>query len=166
MVNEPEEVKETCRQYIESFYDKDGKPKTNDLQVEEREEVDDDVAGPEVLKSEILSAISEMKEGKAAGMDEIPSEMLKSLGEKATQELCDICKDMYEEGKWSDDFTRTAMIPLPKKNNAVNCSDYRTICLICHASKIMLKVLTKRIEAKAKHLLGAESIWVQERLWN
>src|SRR6184192_353553 len=45
-------------------------------------------------------------------------------------------------------------IPLPKKNNAVNCSDYRTISLICHASKIMLKMLTKRIEAKAKHLLG------------
>jgi hypothetical protein len=61
---------------------------------------------------------------------------------------------MYEEGKWPDDFTRTVMIPLPKKNNAVNCSDYRTISLICHASKIMLKVLTKRIEAKAKHLLG------------
>src|SRR3989441_13239172 len=45
------------------------------------------------------------------------------------------------------------MIPLPKKNNAVNCSDYRTISLVCHASKIMLTVLTKRIEAKAKHLL-------------
>src|SRR6266516_1762439 len=47
-----------------------------------------------------------------------------------------------------------AMIPLPKKNNATKCSDYRTINLICHASKIMLKVLTKRIEAKANHLLG------------
>ena len=43
-------------------------------------------------------------------MDEIPSEMLKSLGQKAIQDLCDIYKDMYEEGKWSDDFTRTAMI--------------------------------------------------------
>src|SRR2546425_3373565 len=95
-----------------------------------------------------------MKEGKAARVDEIPSEMLKSLGEKATQELFDICMDMYDGGKWPDDFSRTAMIPLPKENNAVNCSDYRTISLICHASKIMLKVLTKRIEAKAKHLLG------------
>ena len=103
------------------------------------------------MKSEILLAISKMKEGKAVGVDEIPAEMLKSLGEKATQELCDICMDMYEEEKWPDDFTRTAMIPLPKKNNAVNCSDYRTISLICHASKIMVKVLTKRIEAKAKH---------------
>ena len=143
-VTEPKEVRETWRQYIESLYDKDGKPKKEDLQIEERDEVDDDEEGPEVLKSEMLLAISEMKEGKAAGVDEIPSEMLKSLGEKATQELCDICKDMYEEGKWPDDFTRTVMIPLTKKNNAVNCSDYRTISLICHASKIMLKVLTKK----------------------
>ena len=61
---------------------------------------------------------------------------------------------MYEEGKWSDDFTRVAMIPLPKKNTAAHFSDYRTISLICHASKIMLKVLTKRLEAKAQQLLG------------
>ena len=60
---------------------------------------------------------------------------------------------MYEEGKWSDDFTRAAMIPLPKKNNAVKYSDFRTSSPICHASKVMLRVLTKRIEAKAKHLL-------------
>src|SRR6266516_1224308 len=80
--------------------------------------------------------------------------MLKNLGENAIKELCRICQSMLEEGKWSDDFIRTATIPLPKKNNATKCSDYRTISLICHASKIMSKVLTKRIEAKTKHLLG------------
>ena len=87
-------------------------------------------------------------------MDDISAEMLKSLGEKALREICEICQDMYEEGKLPDDFTRAAMIPLPKKNNAVKCTDFRTINLICHASKIMLRVLTKRIEANAKHLLG------------
>src|SRR5207245_2825214 len=155
-----EEVRETWKQYIESLYDKDGKPKVEELQVEENEEVDDDEAGPEVLKSEILLAISEMKEVKVAGVDEISSEMLKSLGEKATQKLCDICKDMYEEGKWPNDFTRTAMIPLPKKNNAVNCSDYRTISLICHASKIMLKVLIKENRGESKTFVGTKSIWI------
>src|SRR6267154_812637 len=153
IVTEPEEVRERWRQYIESLYDRDGKPKIEDIQVEEREEVDEEEIGPQVLKSEILVAISEMMEGKAVGVDAIPAEMLKCLGEKATQELCDICQSMFEEGKWPDDFTRTAMLPLPKKTNAVNCSDCRTISLICHASKIMLKVLTKRIEAQAKHVL-------------
>ena len=60
-----------------------------------------------------------MKEGKSVGVDDIPAEMLKSLGEKALREICWNCQDMYEEGKWPDDFARAAMIPLPKKNNAV-----------------------------------------------
>src|SRR6185436_19546791 len=95
-----------------------------------------------------------MKEGKAVGVDDVHAEMLKRLGEKALQEVVDICQNMYEVGKWPDDFTRTVMIPLPKKNNAVKCSDFRTISLICHASKIMLRVLTRRIEAKTRLLLG------------
>ena len=68
-----------------------------------------------MLKSEILAAINEMKEGKAVGVDEIPAEMWKRMGEKALIEMCGICQRMYEEGKWPDDFTRTVMIPLPKK---------------------------------------------------
>ena len=107
--------------------------------------------GPTILRSEFQAALLEMKEGKAAGVDEIPAEMLKSLGEKALQELYEIYKQIYEEGKWPDDFTRLAMIPLPKKSNAVKCSDFRMISFISHASKIMLKVLTKRLEAKTKH---------------
>lgn len=154
-VNEPEEVREIWRQYIEALYDKDGKPRMEELKVEEEEkEVEVEERGPEVLKSEIMAAIREMKEGKAVGVDEIPAEMLKNLGERAQQEIYEICKEMYEKGEWPDDFTRTNIIPLPKKNNAVKCSDYRTISLICHASKIMLKVLTKRLEAKASHLIG------------
>ena len=99
-LNEPEEVRERerWRQYIESLYDRDGKPKIEDLQVQEGEEVDEDEKGPQVLKNEILLTVSEMKEGKTVGVDEIPAEMLKSPGEKAIQELCDICQNMYEEG--------------------------------------------------------------------
>ena len=71
--------------------------------------------GPTILRSELQAALLEMKEGKAVGVDEIPAELLKSLGEKALQELYEICKQIYEEGKWPDDFTRVAMIPLPKR---------------------------------------------------
>ncbi len=153
-ITEPEGLRERWRLYIEALYDKEGKQKKEDLQVEAEEVEEEDERGPAVLKSKILLAISELKEEKAVGVDEIPAEMLKRLGEKALQEVYDICQDMYEVGKWPDDFTRAAMIPLPKKNNAVKCSDFRTISLICHASKIMLRVLTKRIEAKTKQLLG------------
>ena len=111
-----------------------------DLSLEEKGDIEEDKEGPTVLKSEILSAIREMKEGKAVGVYEIPAELLKRLGEKALQEICGICQSIYEEGKWPDDFTSVVMIPLPKKNNVVECGDFRTISLICHALKIMLKV--------------------------
>ena len=61
---------------------------------------------------------------------------------------------MYEDGVWPEDFTRVVMIPIQKKSNAIECEDHRTISLISHASKILLKILTKRIEAKAKGFIG------------
>src|SRR3989442_13474961 len=94
-VTEPEEMRETWRQYTESVYDRDEKPKIEDLQIEEREEVDEDEIEPRVLNSDILLAISEIKEGKVAGVDEISTKMLKSLRVKGSQKLYDICKDMY-----------------------------------------------------------------------
>ena len=87
-ITEPEKVRERWRVYTEQLYDKDGKPKLEELQIEEAEEVEEDDKGPEVIKNEILAAIAEMKDGKAVGVDEIPAEMLKSLGEKALQEVC------------------------------------------------------------------------------
>ena len=62
----------------------------------------------------LLLAMSGMKERKSAGVDEIPSKKLKSRGETPTQKLGDNCRDMNEEEKWPDDFSRTAMIPLKK----------------------------------------------------
>ena len=69
------------------MYDKDGKPKKEDLKFEEEEEVDTNEKEPTILKSEILSAIPEMREGKAVGVDDIPTEMFKSLEEKALREI-------------------------------------------------------------------------------
>ena len=61
---------------------------------------------------------------------------------------------MYVKGIWPSDFTRVVMIPLQKKTNAVECGDHRTISLILRPSKIMLKILTNRIEAKARDFIG------------
>jgi hypothetical protein len=57
----------------------------------------------------------------------------------------DLCKRIYERGEWPEDFTRIVMIPIPKKTNANECADHRTISLILHAAKILLKILTKRL---------------------
>jgi len=65
---------------------------------------------------------------------------------------------MYVKSTSPSDFTRVVMIPLQKKMNAVECSDHRTISLISHASKILLKILTNRIEAKARDFIGRNQI--------
>lgn len=91
-------------------------------------------------------------------MDEIPAEMIKCLGEKAKEELIRICQQIYLTGEWPKDFMETGMVPLQKKPNALDCSDHRTISLIAHASKILLKILTKRLEAKVEtiHFIGED----------
>jgi hypothetical protein len=114
----------------------------------EREPVLEDDIGPDLLEEEILAALREMKDDKAEGIDNIPVEMLKILGEKARSEFIGICKDVYKTGIWPKDFLQTVLVPIPKKPNATECGDYRTISLLTHASKIVLKVLTKRLQAK------------------
>jgi len=154
LVNDLVEVRNRWREYVELLYDKSGKPEVQDMSIEEEHRIGIDEKGPELLESEILQALKDMKTGKAVGVDEVPAEFLKVLGERGEKELVTLCKEMYIKGKWPEDFTRVVMIPLQKKANAVECSDHRTISLISHASKIMLKVLTKRIEEKAKDLIG------------
>ena len=85
--------------YIESLYDKDGKPKIEELEVKAEVEVKEDDKGSTVLKSETLGIIKEMKEGKAVEVDEIPAEMWKKMGYKALIEMCELCQEMYVEGK-------------------------------------------------------------------
>ena len=117
-------------------------------------DVDEDSKGPVILDSEVTNAIEALKVGKAIGPDGIPAEFRKVVGAKGTKELVELCKEMYLKGIWPADFTRVVMIPLQKKMNAVECSDHRTISLISHASKILLKILTNKIEAKARDFIG------------
>ena len=80
--------------------------------------------------------------------------MLKECGEEATTEMVELCQQIYREGKWPKDFTQIVLLPLRKKPNAVECEEHRTISLILHAAKILLKLMMRRIEAKAKDFIG------------
>lgn len=151
---EIEEVKIRWKEYVEDLYNKNGKPDMEDFNLEDESQVECDQSGPCLLTEEICEAIREMKTGKAAGVDDIPAEILKMLDGEAMRKLVDLCKQIYETGDWPEDFTRIAMIPIPKKANAVECADHRTISLISHASKIILKILTKRLESKTEALIS------------
>jgi hypothetical protein len=98
LVTEEEEMRETWREYIEELYDKKGKPKTEDLEIEMETDVAEDEKSPGILDSEVRHAIEEMKNDKAVGVDNIPAEFLKTLGKKGIREMIDICQGMYEEG--------------------------------------------------------------------
>jgi hypothetical protein len=154
LLTDSEDIKERWKEYIETLYDKDGKPKGTDIGMEESKDVLTDCRGPDILESEVRAAIEEMKGNKAVGVDEIPAEFLKNLGPKGMQAIVKICKEMYEQGVWPEEFAKVVMIPIPKKTNAIECGDHRTISLICHASKIMLKILTKRIEYKVQDVIS------------
>src|SRR6218665_3953895 len=75
---------------------------------------------------------------------------LKAYALKAVNELIELCQDIYRTGNWPEDFLQTIMIPIKKKTNAMLCEEYRTISLLTHASKILLKVIAKRLQAKAE----------------
>ena len=154
LLTEPESVRNRWKEYMEVLYDKNGKPREDEMGTENEVDVCDDCKGPSVLESEITSAIKEMKSNEAVGVDNIPAEFWKVLGEKWLKELTELCQDMCEKGVWPDDFTRIVMIRKEKKVNAMECEDHRTISLKSHTSKIMLKVLTRRIEAKAKDFIS------------
>ena len=99
------------------------------------------------MKEEVATAIKELKNNKAEGIDEIPAEMLKCMGNTAVKVFTQLCQQIYETRKWPTDFL--LIIPLEKKPNATECSDFRTISLLGHAAKVLRRVLTKCIKAKA-----------------
>ena len=83
---------------------------------------------------------------KASGGDEIPVEQFQILKDDAVQVLHSICQQIWKTQQWPQDWKRSVFIPIPKKGNAEECSNYHTIALISHASKVMLKILQARLQ--------------------
>ena len=83
---------------------------------------------------------------KASGGDGIPVELFQNLKDDAVKVLHSICQQIWKNQQWPQDWKRSVFIPIPKKGNAEECSNYRTTALISHASKIMLKILQVRLQ--------------------
>ena len=83
---------------------------------------------------------------KASGDDRIPAELLQILKDDAVKVLHSIYQQIWKTQQWPQDWKTSVFIPLPKKRNAKECSNYRTIALISHASKVMLKILQARLQ--------------------
>ena len=83
---------------------------------------------------------------KASGVDGIPVELFQILKDDAVKVQHSICQQIWKTQQWPQDWKRSVFIPIPKKDNGKECSNYHTIALISHASKVMLKILQARLQ--------------------
>ena len=90
---------------------------------------------------------------KASGGDGIPVELFQILKDDAVKMLHSICQQIWKTQQWPQDWKRSVFIPIPKKGNPKDCSNYYTIALISHASKVMLKILQARLQQYMNHEL-------------
>ena len=102
--------------------------------------------GPDILESEVKGALGSITTNKASGGDGIPVELFQILKDVAVQVLQSICQQIWKIQQWSQDWKRSVFIPITKKGNAEECSNYCTTALISHANKVMLKILQARLQ--------------------
>ena len=97
---------------------------------------------PDILECEIKWALGSITMNKASGGDRIPVELLfQNLKDDAIKVMHSICQQIWKTQHWPQDWKRSVFILIPKKSNAKECSNYCTIALISHGSKVMLKIL-------------------------
>ena len=93
-----------------------------------------------------MDALESITTNKASGGNGIPVELFQILKDDAVKVLHSICQQIWKTQQWPQDWKRSVFIPIPKKGNAKQCSNYHTIALISHASKVMLKILQARLQ--------------------
>ena len=101
---------------------------------------------PDILKCKVEWALGSIIMNKAGGGDGIPVELFQILKDDAVKVLHSICQQIWKTQHWPQDWKRSVFIPIPKKGNAKECSNYHTIVLISHASKVMLKIFRARCQ--------------------
>ena len=128
-----EDIKKRWQEYTEELYKKDLHDPGNQAGVITHLE-------PDILECEVKWALESITTNKASGGDGIPVELFQILKDDAVKVLHSICQKIWKTQQWPWDWKRSVFIPIPKKGNAKECSNYRTIALISHASKVMLKI--------------------------
>ena len=101
---------------------------------------------PDILECEVQWALGSITINKASGGDGIPAELFEILKDNAVKVLHLICQQIWKTQQWPQDWKTSVFIPIPNKGNAKECSNYRTIAVISHASKVMLKILQARLQ--------------------
>ena len=145
-LTEAEDDKKRWQEYKEELYKKD---------VHDPDNHDDVITNlePDILECEFKWALESIAMNKASGSDGIPVELFQILKDDAVKVLHSICQQIRKTQHWPQDWKRSVFIPIPKKGNAKECSNYHTIVLISHASRVMLKILQAMLQQYMNHEL-------------
>ena len=108
-----------------------------------------------ILRKEVEAAVKALKIGKSAGVDNIPAELVQA-GEAMIDILTAICNKIWKTGEWPTTWNQSLVITLPKKGNLQLCQNNRTISLISHPSKVMLKIILNRLQPQAEDIIAEE----------
>ena len=101
---------------------------------------------PDILECKVKWSLGNITTNKASGGDGIPVELFQILKDDAMKVLYPVCQQIWRTQQWPQDWKRSVFIPIPKKGNAKECSNYHTVALIPHASQVMLKILQARFQ--------------------
>ena len=112
------------------------------------------VEGYETNREEVTAVIRELPKGKACGSDNNDAELLQAMSEKGIDIMTNLINKIYRSGYIPEDFRRSIFVPIPKVSKAQECSDFRTIALISHASKVLLHLIKRRITPVIEGQLG------------
>ena len=133
-LTEEEDSKKRWQEYTEELYKKDlHDPDNHDGMINHLE--------PDILECEVKWALESITMNKASGGDGIPVERFQILKDDAVKVWHWICQQIWKTQQWPQDWKRSVFIPIPKKGDAKECSNCRTMALISHASKEMIKIL-------------------------
>ena len=138
-LTEAEDIKKRWQEYTEQLYKKCLNDPDNHNGVVTYQE-------PDILECKVKWALGSITMNKASGDDGILVELFQILKDDAMKVLHSLRQQIWKTQRWPQDWKRSVFIPVPKKGNAKECSNYCTIALISHASKIMLKILQARLQ--------------------
>ena len=139
-LTEAEDIKKRWQEYTEELYKKDLHDSDNHDGVMANLE-------PDILEYEVKWVLESITMNKASGGDRIRIELIQILKDNAAKVLYSICQQIWKMQQWPQDWKRSVFIPIPKKDNIKEHSNYSTIALISQASKVMLKILQARFNS-------------------
>ena len=135
---EAEDIKR-WQEYTEELYKKDlSDPNNHNGVITDLE--------PDILECEVKWALGSITKNKASRDKGIPAELFQILKDDAVKVLHSICQQIWKTQQWPQDWKRSVFIPIPKKGNAKECSNYRKSALISYTSKVMLNILQARLQ--------------------